>query len=289
MNSVLWAALAIGGTTLVGTGCGFLFNNITEKWNDLVTAFAAGVMLAAAAFGLFQPAMEMVRGAGCLLIAAGTVAGMLFLHVNEGLNQGAEDAASSVSYMQGMEAGRKLGKEAEAACYQPLKAICSALAVYGIPLLMALYVALAAKPYSYVLQDLPLWLTDTYGARSDVMAPLGAYLAREGMTAYDWVRVLVRLPQMMYVMMFSDTLTMSLLIDRLAPLCIASFPMAYVLGYMFGPASNRKLRKQNRRAKKVAVHKAQKSSLAAELTGVQNAVHYGQRREDDKHKRKELI
>ncbi len=217
------------------------------------------------------------------------LAGMLFLHVNEGLNQGAEDAASSVSYMQGMEAGRKLGKEAEAACYQPLKAICSALAVYGIPLLMALYVALAAKPYSYVLQDLPLWLTDTYGARSDVMAPLGAYLAREGMTAYDWVRVLVRLPQMMYVMMFSDTLTMSLLIDRLAPLCIASFPMAYVLGYMFGPASNRKLRKQNRRAKKVAVHKAQKSSLAAELTGVQNAVHYGQRREDDKHKRKELI
>jgi len=81
MNSVLWAALAIGGTTLVGTGCGFLFNNITEKWNDLVTAFAAGVMLAAAAFGLFQPAMEMVRGAGCLLIAAGTVAGMLFLHI----------------------------------------------------------------------------------------------------------------------------------------------------------------------------------------------------------------
>lgn len=81
MNSVLWAALAIGGSTLAGTGCGFLFNNVTEKWNDLVTAFAAGVMLAAAAFGLFQPAMEMVHGAGCLLIAAGAAAGMLFLRI----------------------------------------------------------------------------------------------------------------------------------------------------------------------------------------------------------------
>lgn len=79
MDTVFWAALAIGGTTLLGTGCGFLFNNITESWNDMVTAFAGGVMLAAAAFGLFQPAMELVSGPGCLLVAAGAAAGMLFL------------------------------------------------------------------------------------------------------------------------------------------------------------------------------------------------------------------
>ncbi|MBR5561429.1 MAG: hypothetical protein IKU73_08460 [Clostridia bacterium] len=264
-----------------------------QKWGSRVLP-AAGKILTLLVImilmGLMFSALQAIENiwlrAGLALVI---LAGMLLLHVNEGLNQGAEDAASSISYMQGMEAGRKLGREADAACYQPLKALCSALTVYGIPLLMAVYVALAAKPYSYVLQDLPLWLTDTYGARSDVMGPLGAYTVREGMTMFDWIRMLVRMPQMMYVMLFSDTLTMSLLIDRLSPLCIASFPMAYVLGYMFGPASNRKMRKQNRRAKKVAVHKAQKSSLAAELTGVQNAVHYGQRREDDKHKRKELI
>ena len=59
MNGVFWAALGIGGSTLMGTACGFLFNQVTALWNDIVTAFAAGVMLAAAAFGLFTPAMEL--------------------------------------------------------------------------------------------------------------------------------------------------------------------------------------------------------------------------------------
>ena len=79
MNSVFWAALGIGGSTLTGTGCGFLFSQVTEEWNDIVTAFAAGVMLAAAAFGLFAPAMEMAEGASLLLIAAGALCGTLFL------------------------------------------------------------------------------------------------------------------------------------------------------------------------------------------------------------------
>ena len=79
MNSVYWAAMGIGGSTLIGTGCGFLFSQVTEEWNDIVTAFAAGVMLAAAAFGLFTPAMEMAEGAGLLLIAAGALCGTLFL------------------------------------------------------------------------------------------------------------------------------------------------------------------------------------------------------------------
>ncbi len=81
MNSVYWAALGIGGSTLIGTGCGFLFSHVTEVWNDIVTAFAAGVMLAAAAFGLFSPAMEMAGGANVMLIMAGTLCGALFLRV----------------------------------------------------------------------------------------------------------------------------------------------------------------------------------------------------------------
>lgn len=78
MQAVLWAALAIGGSTLLGTGCG-LFSHVTETWNDAVTAFAAGVMLAAAVFGLFQPAMDMTDGLGFLLIIGGAACGVLFL------------------------------------------------------------------------------------------------------------------------------------------------------------------------------------------------------------------
>ena len=83
MNAVCLAALAIGGTTLIGTACGFLFSRVTEAWNDAVTAFAAGIMLAAAAFGLFSPAMELVSGAGLLIIVAGSFCGALFLRAAE--------------------------------------------------------------------------------------------------------------------------------------------------------------------------------------------------------------
>jgi len=79
MNVIGIAALAIGGSTLLGTGCGFLFHRISDAWNRLVTAFAAGVMLAAAMFGLFQPAMEM--GCGPVWIIIGAVSGMLFLRI----------------------------------------------------------------------------------------------------------------------------------------------------------------------------------------------------------------
>lgn len=81
MNFVFLAALGIGGSTLIGTGCGFLIHRISEGSSRRVTAFAAGVMLAAAAFGLFAPAMELAEGWGILLLAAGTACGVLFLKI----------------------------------------------------------------------------------------------------------------------------------------------------------------------------------------------------------------
>lgn len=79
MNAISIAALSIGGTTLIGTGCGFLFHTVSDAWNDAVTAFAAGVMLAAAMFGLFQPAMDMACSP--VLLLAGAVTGVLFLKI----------------------------------------------------------------------------------------------------------------------------------------------------------------------------------------------------------------
>lgn len=85
MEAVFWAALGIGGSTLIGAGCGFLLGGMRQEWSNAVTAFAAGVMLAAAAFGLFAPAMELVGAAetasgwNALLLASGGLCGMLFL------------------------------------------------------------------------------------------------------------------------------------------------------------------------------------------------------------------
>lgn len=79
MHNVFYAALGIGGTTLIGTGVGFLIRNVSPRCADAVTAFAAGVMLAAASFGLFAPAMDMAAGGMAVLIVLGAACGMLFL------------------------------------------------------------------------------------------------------------------------------------------------------------------------------------------------------------------
>lgn len=86
METVILAALAIGGSTLIGTGCGFLFNRVTPAWSGAVTSFAAGVMLAAAAFGLFVPAMEMTSGWGMLLLLLGTACGALLIRLAGGVS-----------------------------------------------------------------------------------------------------------------------------------------------------------------------------------------------------------
>jgi len=78
MNMIFIAAAMIGGTTLIGTACGFLLKNVSPRWNDIVTAFAAGVMLAAAMFGLFQPAMDT---GNTLLALSGAVCGIVFLRI----------------------------------------------------------------------------------------------------------------------------------------------------------------------------------------------------------------
>lgn len=225
-----------------------------------------------------------------LLLSSALVVAMLAMFFSDGLNRGAEDASASRFYAQMSKAGHALSAQDDEACYHPLKAVCACALVFVVPLALALALCLTAKPYTYALQDLPVWLTGSYGARADVMGPLGAYLQpHESIGVLGWVRVFVRLLLMCFVNLFTDPLRMTGLIDRLSPLMLALYPIVYVLGYLCGPRMQRKREKENRRAKKVAVRKAQKSNLAAELVGVQNAVHYGQRPDADKPKKKELI
>lgn len=264
-----------------------------KRWAGSAARMAlrlAGLMVAVIVMGLVFSALQAIETLW-LRIGLSVVleAGVLLLCLNDGLVCGANDAAASRHYDSLVERGLHVSPREDAACYHPLKAITAAAIVFAVPLALSVYLAATARDYTYVLQDLPLWVTQSYGARSDVMAPLAAYTQEGVMAAQDWLRMLVRLPMMLMVNFFPSPLEMSGLIDRLSPLCIAAYPLVYIAGYLRGPAANRKREKENRRAKKLAVRKAQKKGLAAELTGSQMQVHYGHKAQSSAHKKKELV
>lgn len=78
MKLVWLTALGVGGATILGSVIGFAFKKMTHKFSDLVLAFAAGVMLAAAVLGLILPSVEY----GSLLVTVtGIFAGALSLNL----------------------------------------------------------------------------------------------------------------------------------------------------------------------------------------------------------------
>ena len=58
MRMVLLTALGVGGATVIGALIGFIFKKASHRFSDIVLAFAAGVMLAAAVLGLVMPSVE---------------------------------------------------------------------------------------------------------------------------------------------------------------------------------------------------------------------------------------
>jgi ZIP family zinc transporter len=81
MIPVLLTALGVGGATVIGAVIGFLMKGISHRFSDIVLSFAAGVMLAAAVFGLIMPSLEEGGKWGLLITVAGIFVGALFLNV----------------------------------------------------------------------------------------------------------------------------------------------------------------------------------------------------------------
>ncbi len=81
MEMVLLTALGVGGATIAGSAIGFMFKKISHRFSDIVLAFAAGVMLAAAVLGLILPSMEYGGKWGLLITVAGIFAGALCLNL----------------------------------------------------------------------------------------------------------------------------------------------------------------------------------------------------------------
>ena len=85
MELVLLTALGVGGATVIGAVIGFVFKKISHTFSDIVLAFAAGVMLAAAVLGLILPSAEYgmadLGAWGLLITVAGIFAGALCLNL----------------------------------------------------------------------------------------------------------------------------------------------------------------------------------------------------------------
>ena len=74
MILVLLTALGVGGATAVGAILGFFFKNPSQKFNDVILSFAAGIMLCASVVGLIIPSVELCGGGINVLIPLFAVA-----------------------------------------------------------------------------------------------------------------------------------------------------------------------------------------------------------------------
>ena len=80
MEIVLLTAIGVGGSTVIGALIGLIFKNFSHRFSDIVLSFAAGVMLAAAVFGLILPAATEYGGKyGVLIAILGIFLGALLL------------------------------------------------------------------------------------------------------------------------------------------------------------------------------------------------------------------
>lgn len=81
MTIVLLTALGVGGATVIGSVIGFFFKKISHKFSDIILAFAAGVMLAAAVLGLILPSLQYGGKFGIVITIAGVFVGALCLNL----------------------------------------------------------------------------------------------------------------------------------------------------------------------------------------------------------------
>ena len=81
MQLVLLTALGVGGATVIGSLIGFIFKKISHRFSDIVLSFAAGVMLAAAVFGLILPSLDYGGKYGLIITIGGIFTGAVCLNL----------------------------------------------------------------------------------------------------------------------------------------------------------------------------------------------------------------
>ena len=119
MEMVLITAIGVGGATLFGSLIGFIFKNISHRWGDIITSFAAGVMLAAAVLGLVLPSVEYGGDLGLVYAVTGIFAGAFCLTLIDKL----------VPHMHGIVAEDK----SNTAAVNRILLFVTAIAIHNLP------------------------------------------------------------------------------------------------------------------------------------------------------------
>jgi ZIP family zinc transporter len=121
MELVLLTALGVGGATVIGAVIGFVFKKFSHTASDIVLAFAAGVMLAAAVLGLIIPSVEYGGDFGLAYAVVGIFAGAACINLMDRL----------VPHLHGM-----IGEESESHNNQKLNKVLlfvTAIAIHNLP------------------------------------------------------------------------------------------------------------------------------------------------------------
>lgn len=78
---VTLTALGVGGATITGAIIGYFLRDTARRYGHFISAFAAGVMLAAAIVGLILPSLEHSTGGNALITVAGIISGVAFIQL----------------------------------------------------------------------------------------------------------------------------------------------------------------------------------------------------------------
>lgn len=77
---MFFSALGVGGATLLGGLIGLCMKDLVRRWNSVILAVAAGIMLSSSMVGLILPALEYEYG-GIFICTIGIVAGGLCINL----------------------------------------------------------------------------------------------------------------------------------------------------------------------------------------------------------------
>lgn len=81
MLIVALTALGVGGATVIGALLGLLLKSVCQKFSKIFLAFAGGIMLSAAVFGLILPSLECGGKLKLLITVSGIFTGALCLNL----------------------------------------------------------------------------------------------------------------------------------------------------------------------------------------------------------------